>query len=63
MIRRSLLAAVALTVIGGVAAPAFADTASTTKGSDYVCVLGNNRTTGSSDGICVWFPNSALRNK
>jgi hypothetical protein len=56
MIRRAVLAAVALTLAGSVAAPAFADVLSSSSGNNYVCVLGTNKTTGVRDGICVWIP-------
>jgi hypothetical protein len=58
MIRRVVLAAVALTLTGGIAAPAFADVLSSSSGNDYVCVLGTNKTTGVRDGICVWIPSN-----
>lgn len=64
MIRRAVLSAVALTVVGGVAVPAFADVVSSdTKDNNVICVLGNNRTTGARDGICVWFPGDALKGR
>jgi hypothetical protein len=56
MIRRSLLAAVALTLIGGVAAPAIADTVNSGTHNNVVCVLGTNASQGIRDGLCVWFP-------
>ena len=56
MIRRTVLAAVALTLLGGVSAPAFADAVGATTGNNVVCVLGTNHTTGARDGVCVWFP-------
>ena len=55
MIRRTLLAVVALTVIGGIATPALADLAATDT-THGLCVLGTNHTTGVRDGICVWVP-------
>ena len=58
MIRRSLLAAVALTLIGGVAAPAIADTVQSATGNNVICVLGTNASKGVRDGLCVWFPGS-----
>jgi hypothetical protein len=56
MIRRTLLAAVALTVLGGVATPAFADLVSADDDTHGVCLLGTNRQTGARDGICIWMP-------
>lgn len=56
MIRRTVLAAIALTLVGGVATPAFADLVSTNDGQNVVCVLGTNRSSGARDGICIWFP-------
>ena len=56
MIRRSVLAALVLTIAGGVLTPAFAaDTATSGPG---LCVLGTNHTNGTRDGLCVWMPGS-----
>ena len=60
MIRRTVLAAVGLVVIGGVSAPAFADVLQSNQKDDVVCVLGTNRTTGDRDGICLWWPSNAF---
>jgi hypothetical protein len=55
VIRRSFLAALALLIVGGVAAPALASAGSIGTG---ICVLGTNHTNGTRDGICVWMPGS-----
>ena len=56
MIRRAALAAVALAVLGGIAAPAFAADSAATTANRVVCVLATNHSSGSDDGICVWVP-------
>lgn len=56
MIRRTLVAAVTLTVLGGVAAPALAGTTASDSKSKGICVLGTNGSNGTRDGICVWIP-------
>ena len=62
MIRRAVLSAVALTVLGGVAVPAIAAEAHSGTGTtnrNYVyCVSLDNSRTGGRDGICVWIPTS-----
>lgn len=60
MIRRTVLAAVALVALAGAATPAFADVFSTgTDANQGVCLLGTNHSTGARDGICVWIPDAA----
>ncbi|MFN2539860.1 MAG: hypothetical protein ABR549_17145 [Mycobacteriales bacterium] len=51
MIRRSLVAALLLTLAGGIAAPVLASA-----DGPGVCVLGTNHSNGTRDGICVWIP-------
>ena len=62
MIRRAVLGAVALTVLGGVAGPALASEVQQHSGAgsrNYVyCVSLDNSRSGGRDGICVWFPTS-----
>jgi hypothetical protein len=61
MIRRTVLAAVALSVMGGVAAPAMADVINSSPKNDYLCILGTNHTTGVKDGICIWIPTGTTK--
>jgi hypothetical protein len=56
VIRRAALAALALTVVGGVATPALAEGLSSSLQNHVVCVSGNNSSSGAHDGVCVWFP-------
>ena len=60
MIRRTVLAVVALSVVGGFAGPALAASAhqdSKAGSRDYVYCAGlDNSKTGGRDGICVWIP-------
>jgi hypothetical protein len=53
MTRRLVLAAVALSTIGGFAAPALA---SSGDGRHEVCVMGTNGPNSQGEGICVWIP-------
>lgn len=55
MIRRTVLAALALTVLGS-AAPALAEGLTSETRNEGVCILGTNHSTGARDGICVWVP-------
>ncbi len=65
MKRRLVLSAVVMSMLGGVAAPALADAASSKKsdGNSYpqVCVLGTNHENGTRDGICVGIPNDLIK--
>ena len=58
MIRRTVLAAIALTLTGGLAVPALADSLSSAGQGNGpgICVLGTNHSNGTRDGICVWIP-------
>ena len=57
MIRRSLLAAVALVLLGGAGAQALAAAPTVALQGDHtLCVMAGNSRTGAQDGICVWVP-------
>jgi hypothetical protein len=58
MIRRSLLAATALVLLGGGGAQALAvgiDDAGD-RGRHTLCVMGGNSGSATRDGVCVWVP-------
>lgn len=57
MTRRVILSAISLAVLGGVATPALADSLGSSQGGDnQICILGNNHSNGTRDGICVGVP-------
>jgi hypothetical protein len=57
MIRRSLLAAVALVLVGGAGAQALAAAPALDLNGDHtLCLMAGNSHTGSQDGLCVWVP-------